>query len=82
MAEEKKKSNVKQIQLGGLLIGLVLLVVFGFLTVTSKLASVNPNPYLSSPSLLSIFYGVLFGIGFVVFVTFLTVIYEESRGIS
>lgn len=82
MAEEKKQSNAKQIQLGGMLIGLVLLVVFGFLTVTSQLATVNTNPYLSSPSLLSISYGVLFGIGFVVFVSFLTVIYEESRGIT
>lgn len=82
MADEKKKSNVKQVQLGGLLVGLVLLVVFGFFTLTSKLASVNSNPYLSSPSYLSIFFGVLFGIGFVVFVTFLTVIIEESRGIT
>lgn len=81
MAEDKKQSNVKGIQLGGMLIGLALLVIFGFLTVTSKLATVSANPYLSLPSLLSIFYAVLFGIGFVVFVTFLTVIFEESRGI-
>lgn len=82
MAEDKKQSNVKGLQLGGMLIGLALLVIFGFLTVTSKLAAVNANPYLSSPSLLSIFYAVLFGIGFVVFVSFLTVIIEESRGIT
>ncbi len=82
MADNKKQSNVKGIQMGGMLIGLALLIIFGFLTVTSKLATVSTNPYLSSPSLLSIFYGVLFGIGFVVFVSFLTVIIEESRGIT
>lgn len=82
MADEKKQTDMKRIQLGGMLIGLALLIIFGFLTVTSKLATVNSNPYLSSPSHLSIFYGVLFGIGFVVFVSFLTVIVEESRGIK
>lgn len=79
---ETKQSNTRGIQLAGMLIGLVLLVVFGFLTVTSKLATVNANPYLSTPDLGSILYGVLFGIGFVLFVSFLTVIVEESRGIK
>lgn len=82
MADEKKQSKGKVYQLVGMLIGLALLVVFGFLTVTSKLAKVDSNPYLSQPALGSIFYAVLFGIGFVVFVSFLTVIYEESRGIT
>lgn len=77
MAEAKKGINT--VSLVGLLVGLVLLIAGGVLVGISKLASVSTNPYLSSPDLTSILYGVLFGIGFVVFVSFLSIIYEDRK---
>lgn len=82
MADAKKQNPVGTINVVGMVVGLILLIVFGFLTATSKLASVSTNPYLSEPALGSITYGVLFGIGFVIFVSFLTVTVEKARGLD
>lgn len=81
MTETKKNERGNTINMIGMVIGLILFVAGGVLVGISKLASVNPNPYLSQPDLTSILYSILFGVGFVVFVSFLTVIVEERRGI-
>lgn len=70
MASEKITSIV------GTIVGLAILIIGAVLVGITKFASVNTNPYLSDPSKIGIVYGVIFGVGFVVFVTFLTLFIE------
>lgn len=62
----------------GVIVGLILLILGGVLVAITKLEYVDPsNAYLSKVSTLGVVYAVLFGVGFVIFVTFLHVIFED-----
>ncbi len=75
-AMKQKSNDNKVIYYVGLIIGLALLVAGGVLVAITHLETVASNPYNSVPSDTGILYGVLFGVGFVIFVTFLDLLYE------
>ena len=68
------------INLAGLVIGFVIFIIGGVLVGITKLATVDPNPYKSAVSTYGVIYGVLFAAGFVIFVTFLNLMYESRLG--
>ena len=75
MARKIKAGNIV-----GMVIGLILLIAGGVLVGISPLAIVNSNPYLSTVSTSGVMYGLVFAVGFVVFVAFLHLVYDESKG--
>lgn len=73
------KSGTKVVDLVGMVIGFIILVIGGYLVGVTPLGTVNSNPYLSKVSDTGVLYAVLFGVGFVIFVTFLHVWYEDTH---
>lgn len=74
-------ASIGLVNIIGLIVGLIMLIVGGVLVAISKLATVDPNPYLSTVATSGVMYALVLAIGFVIFVAFLTEIYEIRKGL-
>lgn len=68
---------MNKVHIIGIVVGLIIMVAGLVLTAISKLATIDPNPYLSTINVSGVVYAVIFGIGFIAFVTFLQLMVED-----
>ncbi len=76
MSPAPKKSL--QIDLTGIVIGFIIMIVFAVMVAITPFKTVDPNPYNSVIDSMGVVYGVLFGVGFVIFITFVHLFLEDK----